>query len=73
LSWKAETSYQSNNTVSKRADLDPGSPPIPYKRSLQEKESTTMVTLDISKLYNMSWRYAIIKNIKDWKIDGRML
>jgi hypothetical protein len=21
----------------------------------------------------MSWRYAIVKKIKDWKIDGRML
>jgi hypothetical protein len=29
-----------------------------------------MVSLDISKAYDMSWRYAILKN---WKIDGRML
>jgi hypothetical protein len=32
-----------------------------------------MVSLDISKAYDMSWRYAIVKKIKDWKIDGRML
>jgi hypothetical protein len=35
-----------------------------------------MVSLDISKAYDMSWRYAILKrskNLKNWKIDGRML
>jgi hypothetical protein len=34
------------------------------------KKSTT---LDISKAYDMSWRYTIIKKFKNWKIDGRML
>jgi hypothetical protein len=29
--------------------------------------------MDISKAYYMSSRYAIIKKIKDWKIDRRML
>jgi hypothetical protein len=32
-----------------------------------------MVSLEISQAYDMSWRYAIIKKIKNWKIDGRML
>jgi hypothetical protein len=32
-----------------------------------------MFSLDISKVYDMSWRYAIIRKTKNWKIDGRML
>jgi hypothetical protein len=32
-----------------------------------------MVSLDISKAYDMSWRYATVKKIKDWKMDGKLL
>jgi hypothetical protein len=43
------------------------------EEAFRKKESITMVFLDISKAYDMSWRYAIIKKILNWKIDGRML
>jgi hypothetical protein len=33
-----------------------------------------MASLDISKAYDMCWRYNILKKkIKDWKIDGKLL
>jgi hypothetical protein len=32
-----------------------------------------MVSLDISKAYDMCWRYNILKKIKDGKIDGKLL
>jgi hypothetical protein len=41
--------------------------------AFRKKESTTMVSLNISKAYDMSWRYAITKKITNWKIDGSML
>jgi hypothetical protein len=41
--------------------------------AFRKKESTVMVSLDISKAKNMRWRYAIIKKMKNWKIDGRMM
>jgi hypothetical protein len=34
-------------------------------KAFRKRESTTMVSLDISKAYDMSWRYAIVKMIKD--------
>jgi hypothetical protein len=33
------------------------------------KQSTT---LDISKAYDMSWRYTIIEKFKNWKIENFM-
>jgi hypothetical protein len=41
--------------------------------AFRKKESTTKVILDLSKSYYMNWKYAIIKKIKNWKIDGKML
>jgi hypothetical protein len=35
--------------------------------AFRKKESTTMVSLNISKAYDMSWRYAIIKKFTNWK------
>jgi hypothetical protein len=29
--------------------------------------------MDISKAYDTCWRYAILKKLKEWKIDGKML
>jgi hypothetical protein len=34
---------------------------------------TAMISLDISKAYDMYWPYNILKKVKTWKIDGKML
>jgi hypothetical protein len=31
------------------------------------------ISLDISKAYDTCWRYAILKKLKEWKIDGKVL
>jgi hypothetical protein len=66
-----------NNTVSERKGRSSTDVLIILQNHVAEafrkKESTVMVSLDISKAKNMSWRYAIIKKMKNWKIDGRMM
>jgi hypothetical protein len=39
----------------------------------KKRQSTAMVSLDISKAYDMCWRYNILKKIKNWKIDRKLL
>jgi hypothetical protein len=37
--------------------------------ALRKRESTTTVPLDLSKAYDMSWRYSIVK--KDQRLEDR--
>jgi hypothetical protein len=39
----------------------------------KKRQSTAIVSLDISKAYDMCSRYNILKKIKNWKIDGKIL
>jgi hypothetical protein len=36
-------------------------------------QSTAMISLDISKAYDMCWQYNILKKLKSWKLGGKML
>jgi hypothetical protein len=73
MSYKAEISSPNNNMDSDRAqNRRLSNPPKPHSRSFQEKR-VNHHGLTGSKAYDMRWRYAIVKKIKDWKIDGKML
>jgi hypothetical protein len=41
--------------------------------TIKRRQSTVMGSFYISKTYDMCWRYNILKKIKDWKINGRLL
>jgi hypothetical protein len=41
--------------------------------AIKKRKSTAMVSFDISKAYDMCWSYNILKKIKNWKIDGKIL
>jgi hypothetical protein len=40
---------------------------------IAKREYTALLFLDISKAYNTCWRFGILRKLKQWKIDGRML
>jgi ribonuclease HI len=41
--------------------------------AFRTKESIVLTSLDLSKAYDMCWRYGIVKLLKNMPIDGRML
>jgi hypothetical protein len=41
--------------------------------AIRKKEYTAVLSLDWSKAYDTCWRHGILKNIKTWKTDGRLL
>jgi hypothetical protein len=41
--------------------------------AIRKREYTAILSLDISKAYDTCWRYAILKKLKEWKIDGKIL
>jgi hypothetical protein len=41
--------------------------------AIRKRKYTTMLSLDISKAYDTCWWYAILKKLKKWKFDGKML
>jgi hypothetical protein len=42
-------------------------------KAIRKKEYTVLLFLDISKAYDICWRYGILRKLKQWKIDGRIL
>jgi ribonuclease HI len=41
--------------------------------AFREKKHIVLTSLDLSKAYDMCWRYGIVKTVKSLNIDGRML
>jgi DNA/RNA endonuclease G (NUC1) len=39
----------------------------------KKRQLTAMVSLNVSKAYDICWRYNIPKKIKEWKIDENLL
>jgi hypothetical protein len=37
------------------------------------KEYIALLSLDISKAYDTCWRFGVLRKLKQWKIDGRIL
>jgi hypothetical protein len=41
--------------------------------AIAKREYTALLSLDISKANDTCWRFGILRKLKQWKIDGRML
>jgi hypothetical protein len=41
--------------------------------TLRKRKYAALLSLDISKAYDTCWRLRIIRKLKDWKIDGKIL
>jgi hypothetical protein len=41
--------------------------------AIRKKEYTALLSLDISKAYDTCWRFGVLRKLKQWILDGRIL
>jgi hypothetical protein len=42
-------------------------------KAIRKEEYVALLSLNISKAHDTCWRLGIIRKLKDWKINGKML